>query len=96
MGAVVECFRNFPGAKRSNHPIVSFIAVGGEADRVVENHELDYGFGETSPLARLYDLDAWLLLLGVGHTNNSSLHLVEYRADFKGKRWYHIGTPGFH
>jgi aminoglycoside 3-N-acetyltransferase len=36
--------------------------------------------GETSPQARLYDLDGYILLLGVTHSNNTSLHLAEYRA----------------
>lgn len=39
------------------------------------------GFGERSPLGRLYDLDASVLLLGVGHANNTSLHLADYRSD---------------
>ena len=33
-----------------------------------------------SPLARLYECDARVLLLGVGHDSNTSLHLGEYRA----------------
>jgi aminoglycoside 3-N-acetyltransferase len=36
--------------------------------------------GETSPQARLYDLDGYILLLGVTHSNSTSLHLAEYRA----------------
>ena len=36
--------------------------------------------GDHSPLARLYDLDGQILLLGVGHSNNTSFHLAEYRA----------------
>ena len=35
--------------------------------------------GEDSPLGRLYDLDARILLLGTGHASNSSFHLAEYR-----------------
>jgi aminoglycoside 3-N-acetyltransferase len=36
--------------------------------------------GDTSPLAKIYALDGHVLLLGVGHANNTSLHLAEYRA----------------
>src|SRR5207247_3252246 len=36
--------------------------------------------GEGGPLARIYDLDGWVLLLGVGHDSNTSMHLAEYRA----------------
>src|SRR3954452_23459961 len=79
MGAIAECFRSWPGSRRSDHPIVSFTALGPNAGVITEGHELAYGLGEGSPLARLYDLDAHVLLLGVGHANNTSLHLAEYR-----------------
>ena len=35
--------------------------------------------GADSPLGRLYDLHARILLLGSGHASNSSVHLAEYR-----------------
>lgn len=79
MGKIVEVFRNWPGVKRSSHPQVSFAAWGAYADQIVENHSLDYGMGEGSPLRKMYDLDSWVLLLGVGFDNNTSFHLAEYR-----------------
>ena len=45
---------------------------------MTEGHALDFGLGEGSPLARLYQLEAWVLLLGVGHDSNTSLHLAEF------------------
>ncbi|HET9733395.1 MAG TPA: AAC(3) family N-acetyltransferase [Acidimicrobiales bacterium] len=93
MGAVVECFRHLPDASRSYHPIYSVAAVGAHRDRIVEGHALAHGLGEQSPLARLYDLDAWVLLLGVGHANNTSLHLAEYRADYPAKAWTTRASP---
>jgi aminoglycoside 3-N-acetyltransferase len=92
MGAVVECFRSFPGVLRSAHPTVSFAALGPLAARITEAHALDDGLGETSPLARLYEADAWVLLLGVGHDNNTSLHLAEYRAAVP-KQYRRQGSP---
>jgi aminoglycoside 3-N-acetyltransferase len=43
-------------------------------------HTLEYGLGEGSPLARIYELDGWVLLLGVGYDRNTSFHLAEYRS----------------
>ena len=79
MGAVVECFRHVPGVRRSDHPTVSIGACGPHAEAIVAGHRIDDGFGESSPLARLYDLDARVLLLGVTHANNTCLHLAEHR-----------------
>ncbi|MGC1419929.1 MAG: AAC(3) family N-acetyltransferase [Acidimicrobiales bacterium] len=80
MGAVTDVVRHLPGFVRSAHPRVSFGAVGPHAEFITGAHELRNGFDEHSPLARLYDLEASILLLGVGHHNNTSLHLGEGRA----------------
>ena len=80
MGAIPDLFRTWPGVLRSAHPTSSFAAGGPLAERVVEGHALDLPLGEGGPLARLYERDAWVLLLGVGHDSNTSLHLAEHRA----------------
>ena len=58
---------------------MSFTAWGKHAAFVTDNHSLDYSLGEQSPLARVYDLDGSILLIGVGYANNTSFHLAEYR-----------------
>lgn len=79
MGIIPETFRNYPGVLRSNHPQVSFTAWGKHAKAIVEDHPLDYGLGDASPLAKVYDLGGKVLLLGVSNDSNTSLHLAEYR-----------------
>ena len=93
MGAMAEVFRTWPGAIRSSHPHCSFTALGPHAKTIIDNHGLENGLGENSPLARIYELCGHVLLLGVGHGNNSSLHLAEYRASYPGKHDEINGAP---
>jgi len=98
MGAIPECFRKQNGVLRSAHPHVSFAARGPKAQEIVSDHPLPHGLGEGSPLARVYEQDGWVLLLGVGHDRNTSLHLAEHRADYAAKRvitqWAPISRQG--
>lgn len=80
IGQVPELFRSWPGSLRSNHPTLSFTALGPQARFITDDHSLDFGLGEDSPLARLYELEAWVLLLGAGYDSNTSFHLAECRA----------------
>lgn len=94
MGLIPETFRKQEGVLRSYHSQVSFAAWGKYAKHITENHGLEYSLGEDSPLARIYDLQGHILLLGVGHGNNTSIHLAEYRANFP-KKIVQQGAPIF-
>lgn len=80
MGAVAENLLMRRATLRSAHPLHSHMAHGPHAAAIVADHPLDDSFGDRSPIGRLHDLDATVLLIGVGHANNTSLHLAESRA----------------
>jgi aminoglycoside 3-N-acetyltransferase len=86
MGAVAENLLLRRETLRSSHPLHSHMANGLHAAKVVASHPLEDSFGDFSPLGRLYDLGAIVLLLGVGHGQNTSLHLGESRAHWPGKQ----------
>ncbi|WP_328814974.1 aminoglycoside N(3)-acetyltransferase [Nonomuraea cypriaca] len=88
-GRVAEHVRTLPGARRSAHPHTSFAAVGPQAAAITAGHARDCLLGERSPLARLYDADALVLLLGVGFERCTAFHLAEYRyTDHPPRRTY--------
>ncbi|MCA0457008.1 MAG: AAC(3) family N-acetyltransferase [Chloroflexi bacterium] len=92
MGVIPELFRTWPGVVRSNHPIGSFAAIGPNAAYLTSHHFLLDMFGDTSPIGKLYELDGYVLLLGVDHENDTSLHLAEHRAMWANKPYIPEGT----
>ena len=85
MGAVAEMFRKWNGTLRSDHPVRSIAAWGKNAMYITSNHDLSDIFGETSPIAKLYDLNGYVLLLGTGYDKNTSIHLADVRANYPSK-----------
>ncbi len=78
MSRVAECFRAWPGTRRSAHPHVSWCARGPGARWLLRGHTYRRPcFGMGSPLGRLYRREAKVLLLGVGYDNCTALHLAE-------------------
>lgn len=92
MGIIPETFRKQRGVLRSQNPDASFAAWGKHARQITEDHALFPLFGEQSPLARVYELEGWVLLLGVGHNRNTSLHMAEGRARIPHPT-VHLGSP---
>lgn len=93
IGVIPEVFRKQKGVLRSSHPHVSFIARGRYAKYITANHSLEFGCGEKSPLKRIYDLGGYVLLLGVKHSSNTSIHLAENRAYYPKKKIITCGAP---
>jgi aminoglycoside 3-N-acetyltransferase len=78
MGAIPETLRLHPKAHRSMHPILSFGGIN--TDRELEKQTL------SEPLAPIHALregEGWVILLGVDHTVNTSIHYGELLAGRK-------------
>jgi len=78
-GQIAEAARTTPGAIRSAHPQSSFAAIGPLARPLMKRHLVSCHLGEDSPLGKLYQANACILLLGVGYASCTALHLAEYR-----------------
>ena len=78
-----------PSSLRSDHPARSVSANGRHAAYLTEHHDLSNIFGDGSPIGRLYELDGYVLLIGVGYDKNTSLHLADARANYPSK---HLST----
>jgi aminoglycoside 3-N-acetyltransferase len=72
MGILAETLRKHPKAKRSTHPIQSFAGINANA--VIGSQTI---FDWYAPIRALAESDGWVLLLGVDHTVNTSIHYAE-------------------
>ncbi len=78
MSVVGETLRKHPRAKRSTHPIWSFSGVNAKAALAAQTLA-----DPLAPIGVLAKQDGWVLLLGVDHTVNSSIHCAEKLAGRK-------------
>ncbi|NIS78747.1 MAG: aminoglycoside N(3)-acetyltransferase [Anaerolineales bacterium] len=75
MGIIAEALRRQAGAERSTHPILSFIGVNATGALDAQTLEQPW-----APIDWLAEYDADVVLLGVDHTVNVSLHYAEMKA----------------
>lgn len=80
-GALSEALRRRPDAVRSLHPTYSVAALGADAAELCEGHELLAATAVGSPLDRLAASGGTVLLIGVGHTVNTTIHVGEVHAE---------------
>jgi aminoglycoside 3-N-acetyltransferase len=72
IGVLAERFRQMPKVMRSMHPILSFTAM--KMDQAIQAQSLLDPF---APIEQLSNSKGWILLLGVDHTVNTSIHYAE-------------------
>lgn len=76
MGIVADTFWRLPGVLRSDNPH-GFAAAGPQAAYMTSPHPLDVPHGLESPPGRVHVLDGQVLLLGVGHDADTTIHVAE-------------------
>lgn len=76
LGVVADLFWRLPGVLRSDHCFRICVA-GPEALHIVSDELPLPPHIPESPVGRVYELDGQVLLLGVGHEADTTLHLAE-------------------
>ncbi len=83
-GLVTETFRQRADTVRSLSPTHSIVGVGPDAERILAGHDTDLPYGPNgpgSPLEKLLEEDAAILLMGVSHDRNTMAHMILYYLD---------------
>lgn len=86
LGVVADLFWRMPGVLRSNH-FHAFAAAGPQAARITADPLPLPPHIPASPVGRVHDLDGQVLLLGVGHDADTTLHLAELLACVPYRVW---------
>lgn len=85
MGVVADTFWRMHGVIRSDSPH-AFAAAGPKAAKITAAHPVEVPHGLDSPVGRVYELDGQVLLLGIGHDANTTIHLAENVASVRYRR----------
>lgn len=78
-GRIAASFGARFGTVSSAHPELAFAGRGPLAGKILGDHRREYGLGERSPVGKLYEADASVLMLGTGYETCTVMHLAEYR-----------------
>ena len=79
LSLVNEFFRRTPGVFRSIHPTHSVCAFGKKAEWIVsDHHKSEFCYAPDSPFARLYDLGAKEISIGVYPTSLTLHHIEQF------------------
>lgn len=89
LGVTAETFRQLSGAMRSDNPH-AFAATGPRAAEITRPHPLDVPHGLDSPVGRVYEMGGQVLLAGVGHDANTTIHLAENLAGVRYRIRHHV------
>ncbi len=76
-GLITNTLRQRPEAVRSLHPTYSVAAIGRHADEFTREHWKEESVGIGSPSDRIARAGGFILLLGVKHDTDSTMHVGE-------------------
>jgi aminoglycoside N3'-acetyltransferase len=93
LGVVADTFWRMPGVARSRH-VFAFAAAGPAAAAVTADPLPLPPHRPESPVGRVHELDGQVLLLGVGHDADTTLHLAELTAGVPYRLRKHVTVPG--
>lgn len=86
-GALNEVARKRNGAVRSLHPTHSVAVIGPDAGSLIAGHLETRAVGKGSPIDKLAKVGGKILLLGVGQTSNTTIHVAEEYAEIPKTFW---------
>lgn len=89
LGIVSEVFWRRPDVVRGEHPF-AVAAMGAQAHRIAGAPFVLPPHAPDSGVARVHDLDGWVLLAGVDHDANTTIHVAELVAGVPYRRQHHI------
>jgi len=87
-GIIPELGRKRPNAVRSLHPTHSVAVIGPDAVELTKDHMAYRTVGIGSPFDRLAQAGGKVLLLGVGNTSNTTVHVGEEYAGIPKASWF--------